>query len=426
MDKDSNKMAEQILNLTLKIIYLLTGEDYMVVKKSDECLTTSADPQVSGGWSKNQSPVLESPSLIFHNEQKILELTSKILQILTREVPIRRQGVAVYLSMEEWEYLEEHKDQYKEVMMEDEPPLTPQDGSCKSDTPERCLSPLEGSSGNHNVPQHHQIDDLVIVKVEETEECCIGDLPYEEEEAPTNISTGDDCSGVSEENLLPYSEVGVEDGNISQDLYRDHLIAPISPPAHHSGVLLSDPTTLTDPSSDQVPKPFPWSEYREYCRNRLNILTHKAAQRDEKQFSCPECEKCFSYKSNLYDHLKIHTGERPYLCSDCGKCFTRRSDLVRHHRTHTGERPYTCPVCGKNFAMKSVLVGHQKIHTGERPYSCLECGKSFNRKFSLAVHQRVHTGERPFSCSECQKSYTNKKQLVLHQRQHTGEKAVIS
>ncbi|KAM3912164.1 uncharacterized protein RB166_020655 [Leptodactylus fuscus] len=426
MDKDSNKMAEQILNLTLKIIYLLTGEDYMVVKKSDECLTTSADPQVSGGWSKNQSPVLESPSLIFHNEQKILELTSKILQILTREVPIRRQGVAVYLSMEEWEYLEEHKDQYKEVMMEDEPPLTPQDGSCKSDTPERCLSPLEGSSGNHNVPQHHQIDDLVIVKVEETEECCIGDLPYEEEEAPTNISTGDDCSGVSEENLLPYSEVGVEDGNISQDLYRDHLIAPISPPAHHSGVLLSDPTTLTDPSSDQVPKPFPWSEYREYCRNRLNILTHKAAQRDEKQFSCPECEKCFSYKSNLYDHLKIHTGERPYLCSDCGKCFTRRSDLVRHHRTHTGERPYTCPVCGKNFAMKSVLVGHQKIHTGERPYSCLECGKSFNRKFSLAVHQRVHTGERPFSCSECQKSYTNKKQLVLHQRQHTGEKASVN
>ncbi|XP_069800265.1 zinc finger protein 91-like [Dendropsophus ebraccatus] len=432
MNKERHKMTERILNLTLEIIYLLTGEDYTVVKKSVECVAPNSQSRVSEGWSKSQIPsVAPPPRSLIHgriNEHKVLELTNKIILILTKEVPIRCQDVTVYLSMEEWEYLEGHKDQYKEVMVEDQPPLTPQDTPSETSTSERCPSPQDGSRGNLNVPQHHQIDDLIIVKVEETEEDGEyngGDCLYNEDETPTNISTGDDCSRSSEGHFLSYSDCEAEH-NITRDPYGDHLIISNLPSVDHNEDPPSDPTTVTEPSSDQsqVPRSFPWSEYREYCRNKLNGPTQKTVPRDEKQFPCPECEKCFSYKSNLYDHLKIHTGEKPYLCSDCGKCFTRKSDLVRHHRTHTGERPYSCPVCSKCFAMKSVLVGHQKTHTGEKPFSCLECGKSFNRKFSLVVHQRIHTGEKPFACSECEKSYTNKKQLVLHQRLHTEGKTL--
>ncbi|XP_066451497.1 gastrula zinc finger protein XlCGF66.1-like isoform X3 [Eleutherodactylus coqui] len=120
MEKDRDHMAAQILDLTLEIIYWITGEDYTVVKKlSGECVT----PCVAGGQSQTQSPITEpSPHSLIH-EQKILEVTHRITELLTGEVPIRCQDVAVYFSMEEWDYLEGHKDLYKDVMMEDHQPL---------------------------------------------------------------------------------------------------------------------------------------------------------------------------------------------------------------------------------------------------------------------------------------------------------------
>ncbi|KAM8923991.1 gastrula zinc finger protein XlCGF66.1-like [Pelodytes ibericus] len=111
MNKGQNQMCERILNLTLEILYLLTGEDYIVVKKPRSCRTQSS--------SKEPPP----HSLIHqrNNDQKILELTNKIIQLLTGEVPIRCEDVTVYFSMEEWEYLEGHKDLYKDVMTETHP-----------------------------------------------------------------------------------------------------------------------------------------------------------------------------------------------------------------------------------------------------------------------------------------------------------------
>ncbi|KAM4035101.1 gastrula zinc finger protein XlCGF66.1-like [Anomaloglossus baeobatrachus] len=123
MDRDRDKMAQRIIHLTLEILFRLTGEDYTVVKTSSE---RCQDP-VSEEWGRPLSPITgPPPHPLIHediNEQKILELTYKMIKLLTGEVPIRCQDVTVYFSMEEWEYLEGHKDLYKDIMMEVPQPL---------------------------------------------------------------------------------------------------------------------------------------------------------------------------------------------------------------------------------------------------------------------------------------------------------------
>ncbi|XP_040278904.1 gastrula zinc finger protein XlCGF66.1-like isoform X2 [Bufo bufo] len=156
MDQHRNHMATRILDLTLEIIYLITGEDYTVVKKSSgECVT----PHVSGEWSRTPGAITEPPPHSLIHEQKILELTNRITELLTGEVPIRCHDVTVYFSMEEWEYLEGHKDLYKDVVIKDHQPLISLDESSKKNLPQRCPSPLYSQDcpeENQNVPLDHQ------------------------------------------------------------------------------------------------------------------------------------------------------------------------------------------------------------------------------------------------------------------------------
>ncbi|KAM5125157.1 gastrula zinc finger protein XlCGF66.1-like [Mantella aurantiaca] len=110
MEEEKSHMTERLLNLTLEIIYLLTGEIYPLVKSGDQ-VTIMVPP-----------PHFLKPER--NNTKKILEVTQKMIGVLTGEVPIRCQDVTVYFSMEEWEYLEGHQDLYKDVMMDNHLPLT--------------------------------------------------------------------------------------------------------------------------------------------------------------------------------------------------------------------------------------------------------------------------------------------------------------
>ncbi|XP_044151891.1 uncharacterized protein LOC122939801 [Bufo gargarizans] len=78
---EKEKITKRILNLTLEIIYLLTGEDYILIKKSRE--------RMSEGWSITRDPIAVPPfhSLIHDrkNDQKILELTNMIIHLLAEE-----------------------------------------------------------------------------------------------------------------------------------------------------------------------------------------------------------------------------------------------------------------------------------------------------------------------------------------------------
>ncbi|XP_073436223.1 uncharacterized protein [Dendrobates tinctorius] len=442
MDMDRDKMVERILPLTLEILFRLTGEDYAVVKKTscERC----QDP-VSERWGRPLNPI-KGPTphpLICEdiNDQKILELIYKMTEVLTGEVPIRCQDVAVYISMEEWEYLEGHKDLYKDVMMEVPQPLTSPVLSCKRTTPERCPRPLlpqDCKQEDPNVPRYYQGEDLTHINTTETyvrgDERC-------KEEIPTYDFSADDCTRRTGGQLTS-SIFKSDDREILQDTTEVNAITPDIPSSIHSKDLSSDPMKQV-PSSHSLPtakeiqskkrgikkqtapkanKSFSCSECGKYFTQKWYLVIHQRAHTGEKPFLCSECGKCFKRKSELVTHQRIHTGAKPFACSECGKCFNSKSNCVKHQRTHTGEKPFSCLECGKCFNSKSDCVKHQRTHTGEKPFSCSECGKCFTEKKHLVNHQRTHTGEKPFSCSECGKCFTEKSQLVNHQRTHIEEK----
>ncbi|XP_063819456.1 zinc finger protein 250-like [Pseudophryne corroboree] len=470
MDQDRRHMTERIVNLTLKILYLLTGEDCTVVwKTSGDSETPSDCHSVSRRWSRTQSPITVPPphSLIHerNNDQKILEITNKIIQLLTGEVPVRCQDVTVYLSMEEWEYIERNRGLYKDVMIENHWPLTSLEGSCTTATTARCSHPLYSQDcmeENHKILQKGQGEDLTDIKADditgEVDLYVRGDQQCKEE-IPTDISTdgpsnrdttkrcpyplySQDCTEyshrtpqedqgkgltdieveVKEEDEVYVTEVKVEDVGGEEDtcVGRDQQC--------------KEEETPTDIGIDGCTSKNTSDGYLIF-NIQDNITQEPSGETPITLNLYPVCHSVDissrpSQRQQYYpDHFDIATrraariGGKIFPCSVCGKYFTKRS-LSRHHRTHTGERPFPCSECGKCFTQKSHLIIHERTHTGEKPYPCSECGKCFRHKSVLFKHQRTHTGEKPFLCSECGKSFTQKSTLVKHQRHHTGEKTL--
>ncbi|XP_073408751.1 uncharacterized protein [Dendrobates tinctorius] len=360
MNSNRDSKIGKIVRLTIEMLFLLTGEDYMSVKK------TSSEPRrapVYDIWERPLSPIRDpSPNPPIPediNEQKILELIHKMIELLTGEVPIRCQDVAVYFSMEEWEYLEGHKDLYKDVMMEVPQPLRSPDDSTRSS-----------------------------------------------------------------EGLWIDSDVETDDHATSPDACEEHTIKPDVPSVLQSRKVLSDSDEVPSQNSLQtvqnenlkrndehpvaptVEKPFSCLQCKKMFKLKSALVIHQRIHNREKFLSCRECGKCFGQKADLVKHMKSHPVEQQFSCSECGRRCDNEVSLSLHQRVHLLGKQFFCLVCGKRFRRDSYCVAHERTHLKQMPFSCSECWRSFSCKAALFMHLKTHKGEKQSSNLACGKRFT--------------------
>ena len=180
---------------------------------------------------------------------------------------------------------------------------------------------------------------------------------------------------------------------------------------------------LIDPS-DYVKK-----NKKEIEENKLDIQPkhnplkkgENFVHRTKSNFTCPHCEKVFSYILKLERHMNAFKGqgcrrvENPEIsCTVCGfltlkSTRTASQGSIRNHMiTFHWEKNIICESVGCDFRTntKSALNDHkQRIHNKENIISCELCGFLTHCKKYLVAHTKYKHDDSMHKCDSCEEQF---------------------
>ncbi|XP_066443120.1 oocyte zinc finger protein XlCOF7.1-like isoform X2 [Eleutherodactylus coqui] len=461
MEKDRDQLTETILSLTFRILYLLTGGQYVIEKKTDGSKSASScseseDLDETQSTTGEPSPPYERNGTI--NYQKILEIANKIVQLLTGEVPVRYQDVTIYFSMEEWEYLEGHKDLYQDVITQNLRLLTSLGHKNIEEMPDDSSSEPSNLHSTTELSKCVSRPNILFNNLDEESISC----EENEDLSGTDIYKDTDYKQQYSPCSVHMEVVGYEEEDmIDTDIYIpiDHPVQ--SPFTSITGKMDSseggnhediDVITIPDqsPTRFEDSEEYNWSDNEKEIdcevlkkpKNSINNLYQKSLPSG---LQTPHKDKNVSLHEGSFtealDHTVEDTDSPSFICFECGKCLPTQSALVTHQEGHikaskcsvvNGRKSFTrnpipkpdlsaevfkCQICGLCFNNAIELVTHHQVHI-KKPYSCSICGRGFYSRSGLVTHQKTHAFQRLYDCLTCGKTFISNAHLMLHQEAH--------
>ncbi|XP_068113587.1 oocyte zinc finger protein XlCOF29-like [Hyperolius riggenbachi] len=469
--KERKEVSNKILSLTMEIITVLAGEECTIVTKSGEPIVPGNCPLLTGG--PIPASVAQALKQERQNEEKILDLTFRIIHLLTGEVGSKEatpssvgnnkglhksvivernpssssQGARLAESSMSKEAISGDADIYgssnKEELVGHDVGMITETGTyarpVRNRKPYKTL-PISESSGEDNVGESDHVA-LTTVRIKEEAAACeegtIADgaqflsVKIKEE----SMSDDDDviprdvvpCRAPRNKKKRYSSKYCTEDTDSREDDNDSNVYAPADFDQFASSH--SDPSPMLFPNSSGPPDFLGFDDNSnldtdvnaliKHAHTKFSFAPIEGGSGSEEDEPAPEpeiqsppkddlppkpasnveeansCEEGTSEEAAVTSTKKDRT-LKTYTCSECQECFVRRSDFANHRRDHRRER-LTCPECGKVFANKPSLLNHLTGHTGEKPYSCPVCGKCFTRNSNLIVHQATHIERSPFT-----------------------------